>query len=147
MKNAVNSMIKEKVLVDSNILVYAYDKYSEKHAKASQFTEDNLLEGSLVLSIQNLAEFARIITEKLQNKASVEEARSIILRLSSSVEVIYYDEHVIAEALSISSANEIHFFDALLAATMEKEGITAIATENEKDFRKISWLKVINPVK
>ncbi len=150
-KNAVKFMteftLKEKTLVDSNVLTYAYDKSSNKHGKAVEVLEKLLLSGNAVVSVQNLVEFARLVTEKIPKPISFEQARNIVVELSEGFEVIYYDKHVIADALSLSKANKMHFFDALLAATMEKENIKIIITEDDKEFRKIPWLKTINPFK
>jgi predicted nucleic acid-binding protein len=145
MKNAVTFMT--RMLIDSNILVYAYDISSERHQKALDFFKNILLSDSAVVSIQNIVEFSRIMTEKIKNPISPVQTRFIVSELSETMDIIYYDSHTVSDALNISSMNKIHFFDALLAATMEKEGISSIATENEKDFRKISWITVINPLK
>jgi len=136
-------MNEDKQLIDSNVLVYAYDSSSGKHANAVRILEDRLLNGTGVVSIQNLVEFCRIVTEKLPRKLTFEQARSIILDLSESLDVVYYDNHAVANALSLCQIYGTHFFDALLIATLEKENITTIITENEKDFKKVSWLNVI----
>jgi predicted nucleic acid-binding protein len=39
---------------------------------------------------------------------------------------------------------EVHYWDALIAATMRENNIFCIYTENG-DFKSIPWLKVINP--
>jgi len=137
----------ERLLIDSNVLVYAYDKTSEKHETALKILERVMADESGVLSIQNLVEFARLVTEKLPKKISFEQARSIVLGLADSFEVVYYDPHAIARALAMCGSEKIHFFDALISATMEKEKIRIIITENEKDFKKIPWIEVVNPFK
>lgn len=140
-------MTDEKALIDSNILVYAYDSSSTRHAVAEKVVEKYLLDGNGVVSCQNLAEFSRVMSEKIPNKLSFEQIRNITLELSESFEVITYDGHVVADALSVCAVHSIHFFDALLAATMEKFNIKSIVTENDADFKKIKWLKTINPFK
>lgn len=40
--------------------------------------------------------------------------------------------------------HDMHFWDALLAATMRRNGIFNIYTENAKDF-KASWISAVNP--
>jgi predicted nucleic acid-binding protein len=40
-----------------------------------------------------------------------------------------------------------NFWDALIVATMEENSIDTIITENEKDFKKVKWIKTINPFK
>ena len=134
-----------KKLIDSNILAYAYDRTSNKHSTGVRVLKEAMVRQECVLSIQNLVEFSRLITEKLPKKISFEQARSIVLELSEGCEVIYYDAHAVADALGLCESHKIHFFDALIAATMEKEKIYSILTENDKDFKKIPWLNVANP--
>ena len=42
---------------------------------------------------------------------------------------------------------KLHFWDALIAATMIKHGIRVIYTENVKDFAKLREIKAINPMR
>ena len=66
---------------------------------------------------------------------------------SKSSTIIYYNAQTIMEALHISKEYETSFFDSLIAATMQENGIDNIITENENDFSKIPWLTVSNPFK
>lgn len=140
-------MINEKTLIDTNLLVYAYDKTSDKHQEAVRTLKDVMINETCAVSIQNLAEFSRLVIEKLPKTIPFKQAAGIVLELSEGVEVIYYNAQTIANAISISENQRLHFFDALLVATMEQEKITVILTENEKDFKKIHWLTVINSLK
>ncbi len=137
----------DKILIDSNILIYAYNRTSALHSESEKIVQNALLNGNGTVSSQNLAEFSRVVTEKIPNRFSFEEARNIVLELSQGLEVITYDEQTVADALSICSLYGLHFFDALLAATMEKHNIRLIITENDRDFRKVKWIDVINPFK
>ena len=123
-----------KVLVDSNILIYAHQrKEKTKHPACAELVSTLVDSDNMVLSIQNLVEFSRILSEK----ASVDKelVRQYIFDLSETSKVISYTEHTVMYALMISKQYKIHFFDALLAATMQENGISRILTENTKDFR------------
>ena len=137
-----------KVLIDSNILVYATDSTEkEKHEISMELIEKAIDQGNGVISIQNLVEFSRVVAEKVKHPLSFEKTREIILKFSDTMEVIAYDQKTIAEALHFASEYKLHFFDALVVATMEENFIKQIITENDEDFKKISWLKVSNPFK
>ncbi len=138
----------EEFLVDSNILVYAFDiSDAGKHAKASTLLEKMLLEGNGFLSAQNLAEFHSIATEKTGAKITKEFSRQILGRFAENFRMAQYSQNTIVNAINLELLYKIHFWDALLAATMHENGVKAIYTENEKDFKKIPWLTVINPLK
>lgn len=135
-----------KKLIDTTVLVYAYDNSdSRKHEVAKGLLKNLQANGEGVLSIQNLVEFSRVLSEKSKPPVPHSKVRSYVLQLKALFEIIHYDETVVAEALHISPSYSIHFFDALLAATMEMNFITEIITENESDFKKIPNIKVINP--
>ena len=137
-----------KALIDSNILVYATDNRDKhKHEVSTELLEKAINKGDGVVSTQNLVEFARVITEKIERPVDIEKTREIIMELSDSMEIITYDQKTIAEALHFAARYKLHFFDALLVATMEENFIKEIITENDRDFKGISWLKVNNPFK
>ncbi len=136
-----------KVLFDTNVLVYAIDELSEKHEEALEAMQDKSFEHLGAVSVQNLAEFSRLLTEKYPRRKTFAEVRAAVLEMSEALEVIAYDHQTVGEALSMCAEYRLHFFDALIAAAMLKADVKTIVTENEKDFRKIPWMKVVNPFK
>ncbi|MBI2597750.1 MAG: PIN domain-containing protein [Candidatus Diapherotrites archaeon] len=135
-----------KALIDTNILVYALDKDSEKHEKAKETIKNQCEKGSAIVSAQNLAEFVFVVTEK-KKKLSAEQANQFVFDLSDNSAVLSYSTSEIIRASQLKFEYKTNFFDSLIVATMEKAGVFTIITENEKDFVKINWLKVINPFK
>lgn len=142
-------MKKEEIfLVDTNILVYAYEKEDCKRKIESQ----NILEKcfnkeiTLALSNQNLAEFSYVALKKL--KLDTEIITRIIEDITnfSGFKKINYKEKTIISAIEIANKNNMSFWDSLISATMIENGILNIYTENSKDF-KIPQLNVINPLK
>jgi predicted nucleic acid-binding protein len=142
-------MKKEEIfLVDTNILVYAYEKEDCKRKIESQ----NILEKcfnkeiTLALSNQNLAEFSYVALKKL--KLDPEIITRIIEDITnfSGFKKINYKEKTIISAIEIANKNNMSFWDSLISATMIENGILNIYTENSKDF-KIPQLNVINPLK
>jgi len=66
--------------------------------------------------------------------------------LHGSAYVISFNEDTVINAIDISVKFKIHYWDSLLCATMKQNGITGLYTENEKDFKKIAWITVVNPM-
>lgn len=143
------SMIEnEKALIDTNIIVYSNDKTEEnKYLIVQDFMKKALTNYDIFVSAQNLAEFARIITEKVSNPINYKKANKLVNNYSLAFKTINYSEKTILKALWIKNEFKLHFRDALLVATMEENNVETIITENEKDFKKVKWLKVINPFK
>jgi predicted nucleic acid-binding protein len=139
-------MTENNGLIDSNILIYSLDTgEGNKHTVAKQFMRQRILNESGVVSIQNLAEFYSNVTEKITIPIPAHDARDAMQELNDSLHVIAYSPKTIARASFIQSAHRVHFWDALLVATMQENHILIIYTEDTKDFEKIPGIKAINP--
>lgn len=135
-------------LVDTNILVHAYDQTNPvKHAIASRLVEQCWQRQTvLLLTLQNLAEFVVVITKKVPQPLSVEQAEQIVkdILAFSHWQILYADERTLPLALSLYKKTN-RFWDAMIAATMLQHGFTHIYTEDVADFRRFTGLTVKNP--
>ena len=134
-----------RALVDTNILVYAALKEQKLHSKAVDRIAEIASRGEMAVSTQNLAEVSRVLLEKVKPAISPADVKRIVFGYSRSSIVLEYSRSTVVNAISTKDKYGIHFFDALLVATMQENGISIIVTENTKDFEKIKWLKVQNP--
>jgi predicted nucleic acid-binding protein len=116
---------------------------SVKHDIALSVISDMINNNNGVISIQVLAEFSKIIGKTMR----ADEINSRIADYQNSFPVLSYSIAEIKKANEIFETYNIHFFDALIVATMDSQNIRTIVTENESDFKKIPWLTVINPFK
>ncbi len=139
-------------LLDTNILVYAYDT-SEIDSGKHEICKDLIakcwsLDNEFAISLQNLSEFYVITTKKIENPISTKDAKNIIEGILSfkGWKKINFTANTILSAIDTSSSYKIHYWDALLATTMRENNILCIYTENERDFKKIPWLEVVNPL-
>jgi predicted nucleic acid-binding protein len=117
-------------LLDTNILVYAYDtSEKDKRSVCREFVR-GCLEGEekYAVSIQNLSEFYVVVTGKIENPLPPEVAEK---RIEGMIEYtgwvkIKPDVDTISHATKVSRKYRIHYWDALLAATMKESGISKI---------------------
>jgi len=139
----------EGILIDSNILIYAFDKdEKEKNLIAKDILERVAnKEIDIFLSTQNLSEFYYNVIKKIKEPLEATEAKEIIYELISlsNVNVLKIAENNILSAINLSIEYGISYWDALIVSVMKENNIYSIITENEKDFKKIKWLKVVNP--
>ena len=139
----------ELFLIDSTILVYAYDPTDKhKYAIAKALLEKCWQkEKTYAISAQNLGEFFIVITKKVPYPLPIIEAQQIIADICafSGWQVLHYDAHTLQNAIDLYKHHQKHFWDALIVATMRQEGITHIYTENESDFKVFQNITVINP--
>ena len=135
-----------KKLIDSNVLVYAYDRTDPgKHLLAKGIVQQSIEKSESAVSIQNLVEFSRIMAEKSKEKVPHHQVSGYVERICANCQVIAYGPPTITSALMLCASYKIHFFDALIAATMQENGICEIITENEKDFAGLPFIKASSP--
>ncbi|MDO8553310.1 MAG: PIN domain-containing protein [Candidatus Micrarchaeota archaeon] len=138
--------MKDKIMVDTNVLIYIETSDEEKkHEIAIETLEKMKLEYDLFLSIQNINEFSNNMLKK--SNLSHSSINEIITNYQTTFNMIFFNIETIKAANNVSREYNIHFYDALLAATMQENNIFKIITENEKDFKKVPWIKIINPFK
>ncbi|MDO8427698.1 MAG: PIN domain-containing protein [Candidatus Diapherotrites archaeon] len=140
--------IHENYLVDTNILVYVFDEADiAKKKKAELFLAEISLDSHGYLSIQNIGEFFSVMLEKRKNIVPADFMKTWLSEYRTIFNVIHYTENTLLAAEELKQKHGIHFWDAVLAATMKEFDIHTIYTENVKDFQKIPELTVINPFK
>lgn len=94
--------------------------------------------------MQNFTAFPQT---KIENPIPTEKSKEFIKAIATNFNILSYDENTVMEAVNLEQKFGIHFWDALIAATMQENSIDTIYTENTKDFAKVPWLKAINPFK
>ncbi len=140
----------ETFLIDTNILVYSYDASEQEKQKlcSSLIKKCWMREESYAIALQNLSEFYVIVTQKIEKPLSAGIARKIVKDIIdfNNWQVISFNDASLLTAIDLSIKYGIHYWDALLCATMKQNGITSIYTENVKDFEKVQWITAVNPM-
>ena len=135
------------MLVDSNILIYSINLSSPKNKKAQSFLQNNV--GDLEIAHQNIFETLRVLTHpKFPSPMKVDKAIDAIESILQGCRVIspdYRTHQITLELIKKYSLSADKIFDAYLVATALGNDIKVIATDNIKDFKRISEVKVINP--
>lgn len=142
---------KDIYFLDTNILVYAYDKDEGlKHEKAKKLLTKCLHKRiKLAVSPQVFSEFFVVVTKKIKKPMSIKDAQKI---MNDIVEFSHFlkcnfNYSAVLEATSFCEKYTSGYYDALIAATMKMNGITKIYSEDTKHFSKIHGIQVVNPFK
>ena len=137
-------------LIDTNVFVHAYSSSDAvKHVLAKRFVSPCWQKKvTFALSVQNLAEFFVVVTKKVKVPLGVEEAEQIITDITafSHWKILQYNEKTLQRAIQLHKKARHHFWDAILAATMQEFGISHIFTENINDFKKFAGIIAKNPL-
>jgi predicted nucleic acid-binding protein len=138
---------KPRIFVDTNILVYAYDRTAEgKHRAARDILRVLWTKRSGVLSTQVIQEFYVSVTKKIPRPIDPGTARTIagdLLRW----DVVVNDGESILEAIDIQTRQKISFWDALIVQSALRGRADVLLSEDLSDGRRIEGLLIQNPFK
>lgn len=141
----------DKFCFDTTTLAYAYDESYPKEREVCKNLVDKVFKGELagVVTNQILGELFNVLTSKIEKPVDTERANIIVKSLIESVqwEKINYTYETVEKAINTLKTSKSYFWDTVIAETMKENSIDTIYTENEKDFKKIPGIKVINPIK
>lgn len=137
----------DKVFVDTNILVYAYDiDAGSKHTIAMNIIKDLWRFGLGMMSTQNLQEFFVIVTRKLKSPLDVPTVKEII-KSFSKWDVVTTDISIVFEAIELYERYKYSFWDSLIIASASSGGATTILSEDLADGQTIKNIAIKNPFK
>lgn len=135
-----------EVLVDTNVLVYAYDRSEpEKQSRALDVLERLLLTGKGVLSTQVLAEFFNTTTRKLVAPLTLEQAHSRLEHYIRFWPVLHVTTDVILEAVRGVRDYAFSFWDAQIWAVARLYGIGIIMSADFNPGSTIEGVAFVNP--
>ena len=140
----------DNCLIDTSIIVYAFDAAEPlKRGQSKTFIEARLDDENVYISNQVFAELFHVLTSVMRSPLPKEQAETIVRGFvdSPAWKKITYTSATVVRAMHLSKQFRVDFWDSLIAATMIENDVFTIYTENEKDFRKIPLLKVVNPLK
>src|SRR3989338_11678204 len=124
---------KEIQLLDSNILIYAYDSSEKgKYLTAKSLLADCWKRKKMyALLVQNLSELFVVTTKKITNPVKPDEMKQNIQDIIyfSNFNVMVINKDSILNAINISMENGISYWDALIASVMKENNISSIITE------------------
>jgi predicted nucleic acid-binding protein len=137
--------MRDKVFVDTNILIYAYDLASEvKRKRAVEAVKVLWDSGNGVLSTQVLQEFYVNVTRKIGHPITPDKARSILgTYLAWQVEVIRPDS--VLRASELQERHKISFWDAMIVVAAIQSGAVKILTEDLNHGQLIEGILIENP--
>jgi len=131
--------------LDSNILVYAYDRTQEaKWKRARAFLEDLWASREATMSVQVLQEFFRVVTRKLPHPLSVSEARPIVADLAKWPCHRPGAADVMA-AIDLQEELKISFWDAMIVHSARQMGCSVLWTEDLNDGQRYAGVLVRDP--
>ena len=134
-----------KAFVDTNVLVYAYDRGAgPKHERALSLVEELWKEGNGILSTQVLQEFYVNVRRKAKKPVSIEQAKALIADYLSW-DPIVNDGATLLEAIDVEQRYQLSFWDALIVVAAQKGGASVLFSEDFNHGQKFGSVVVQNP--
>jgi predicted nucleic acid-binding protein len=131
--------------IDTNILVYAYDRTAEhKYPRARELVEQLWERDNGILSTQVLQEFYVTVTTKIPNPIRPIDARQIVLDLSAWT-VVVLEIADILRAGEMAERYRLSFWDGLILAAAHKEEAAVVWSEDLSHGQRYGEIIVRNP--
>ena len=140
----------EEAFFDTNILAYAFDESDERRKEKCEAVVRAGFQGDNVCHVSNqiLGELFVVLTRHARRPLSKEKAAVIVngfVDSSKWIKINYTHLTVKRALLDLENINT-SFWDLLIAETMRDAKVRTIYTKNERDFGKIPWVRVVNPL-
>ncbi len=137
--------MKDKVFVDSNVLIYAHDLDArDKHLRAVEVVRGLWENRNGILSTQVLQEFYVNVTRKIPEPLPRSKAREVARNYSLwQTETIHPVD--VFRASEIEETNQISFWDALIVVTATKGGASTLLSEDLSAGQIIAGVAIENP--
>ena len=136
----------DKVFVDTNVIVYAYDRSEPgKQKRALEILSPLAMTGAGVISTQVLAEFFVAVTRKLSVPLKVQEAYERLKNYLQSWTVVDITAMIVQEAARGVRDHRFHFWDAQIWSAAKLYQIPLILSEDFNIGGVIEGVQFVNP--
>lgn len=133
--------------MDTNILVYAYDRSAgKKHSIAAQLVRDCWENETGCLSIQVLQEFFVNVTRKIAAPLDLSTARQLVADLAQW-HVQAPEVNDILQAIDFQARYQLSFWDAMVVQSAARLGCKQLLSEDLNHGQMYGEVQVVNPFK
>jgi predicted nucleic acid-binding protein len=136
---------REPGFVDTNVLVYAFDKSTspKKHVARRLLTE-LMDQDRLRVSTQVLQELFVMLTRKVARPCTSDEALAVLEDLAAWP-LMAVDYAAIRAAVGLADQAKVSFWDALVVVAAARTGAAVLYTEDLNHGQEILGVRVSNP--
>ena len=133
-------------LIDTNVLVYAYDASEHlKQERARQLLARLEATRTGRLSTQILGEFYNTLTKKLRPTIPAADAEERVQYYVAHWPILSLTAEVVLGAIRVVRHRQLSYWDALILSTAVVNGIETVLTEDLQDGQVIEGVRIVNP--
>lgn len=134
------------ILVDTNVLVYAYDTGEPgKQALAMDLLQGLQVSGQACLSVQCLGEFFSVVTRRPVPRLTMGDAAVQSEWLANSFPIFNLTPIIILEAVRGVQAHRLSYYDAQIWASARMNQVPFVFSEDFQDGSSLDGVKFVNP--
>ena len=133
------------VFFDTNILVYAYDTHDpEKQETAKKLLIENIRQERGYVSVQVFGEFFNVVTKRIPQPLSIQQAKKTIefLSILNTVEI---DMSLVHRAIDTHEKYQTSYWDSLVIAAAERANCSTLYSEDMNEEQLYHQIRVKNP--
>jgi predicted nucleic acid-binding protein len=135
-----------RILVDTNVLVYAYDRTEPKRQSQARVVLDRIARVELgAISTQVLAEFFVTVTRRLAVPLTASEAYERVSNYLQSWPVMDMTAMAVLEAIRGVRDHQLNFWDAQIWAIARLNQIAVVFSEDFSNGQVIEGVRFIDP--
>lgn len=133
-------------LVDTNVLVYVYDRSDDaKRQRAIALVDRLAADRSGALSPQILGEFFTTVTRKIPSPLTAGEAERSLTHYARSWRIYDLTAGMVLEAARGVQRFQLSYWDSLIWATAKLSAVPNVLSEDFSDRRLIEGVRFLNP--
>lgn len=136
------------VLVDTNILVYRFDRrFPAKQRIATDILRRGISDDSVRIPHQAIVEFIAAVTRNIRGHVILSQSDALreAEELLKQFPVLYPEERMLRQAIRGCAAYQLNWFDAHLWSYAEHYGLAEILTEDLQHDRLYGTVRAVNP--
>ena len=130
--------------LDTNVLVYAYDRTDRRKQRAARKLVAAALDGAALTSVQVLAELSLTLLHKVSPPARPEQVAAILDAIAP-IPLVIPDGEMVRRAVDARAEYGIHFYDGMIVAAAERAGCARIWSEDLNPVQAYFGVRVENP--
>jgi len=134
----------KRILVDTNILIYALDRDSKFHTQAHLLFNRHDIE--IFTTSKNITEFLVVLTRDEDLNISIKECIESLEGMLADVTVLYPNKtsfELFYDLVRKYNAKGLWIHDVEIASIALAHGIKDIATKNIKDFKRLKEINIL----
>ena len=138
--------MRDKYFLDTNIIIYSFDRSVEdKRKKAQELINTALSDNLGIISYQVIQEFINVATKKFLTPLSLNDCRLYLNRVLSPLCEIFPSINLYMAGIELMENTGFSFYDSIIIASALQGGCKTLYSEDMQHERVVLGLMIINP--